>query len=146
MQSSTVTRYRVHLLDEATVVERGERVRVWFVPEGDTWVRAADHPEAEVEKEFSERGDSCPPGTIWQRSIELVLAPRTPLLCRVTRPLIEALQTVDYMTKERRTMRRHVEERWFVLTGNYQMTRHREPESFAVARKEHERQQKQKES
>lgn len=135
-------KFRAQLIDEATVVERGEQVKVWFVPLNDAWVRAKDHPLAVVDGDSGENNASfCPPGTIWQRTIELTLPAKTPLLCRVTRPLVESWATVDYFTKDRRAMRRHVEERWYRLIGNYRMGRCDEPQSFAEARQLHERNQ-----
>lgn len=132
-------RFRAQLMDEATIVERGEQLKVWFVPLHDSWVRAKDHPAAEIQDDGSEAASAaCPAGTVWQRSIEILLPPKTPLLCRVTRPLLESFQTLDYITKERRGLRRQVEERWFLLVGNYRLIRHREPASFTLARKEHE--------
>jgi len=131
--------FRASLIDEATIVERGERVKVWFLPWGETWIRAKDHPNAQLDEVSSlTRATQCPAGTVWQRSIEIALAPRTPLLCRITRPLIENFQTLDYMTKDRRMMRRHVEERWYLLVGNYRLTPSQEPSSFTSARQEHE--------
>ena len=136
-------KFRAHLVDEATIVDRGERVKVWFIPWQSTWIRAKDHPDATVDEVSSDaRANRCPPGTVWQRSIELSLLPRTPLLCRITRPLLESLGTVDYMTKDRRSVRRQVDELWYVLVGNYKLKRHREPDSFTAARKEHERRMK----
>lgn len=135
-------KFRAQLIDEATVVERGEQVKVWFVPLRDSWVRAKDHPGAVVDGDSGEQNTNfCPPGTIWQRTIELTLPAKTPLLCRVTRPLIESWATVDYFTKDRRAVRRHVEERWYRLIGNYRMGRCDEPSSFADARIQHEHEQ-----
>jgi hypothetical protein len=131
-------KYRVHLVDEATVVARGERVRVWFLPLNDGWVRAKDHPDAEIEEAKAERRDkSCPPGTIWRREIELMLPRGCPLLSRVTSPLIEALGTMDYLTRERKGMRRHTEETWMTVVGNYRLKKSEEPQSFSRARKAH---------
>ncbi len=116
--------YRVHLLDEATVVERGERVRVWFVPEGETWVRAADHTEAELDTASSERGgDSCPPGTIWQRSVELLLPAGTPVLSRTTTPKLEVLEPMEYLRRGKLGAGRHVQESWLCVLGNYRLGR-----------------------
>jgi len=136
--TTPVPSYHVHLVDEATVVARGERVRVWFLPIGDGWVRAKDHPGAQLEEARAERRDpSCPPGTIWQREIELLLPAGTPLLSRVTTPLIEDLAPLDYMTKDRRGMRRRVQESWFVVEGNYRLKKAKEPPSFSRARAAH---------
>lgn len=127
--------YRVHVVDEATVVARGQRLRVWFLGLNDGWVRAKDHPNAELEEAFAERRDaSCPPGTIWRREIELVLPRGTPLLSRVSTPLVEALAPLDYLTKERRGMRRHVEETWFLVVGNYRLKKLDAPPSFPPAK------------
>jgi hypothetical protein len=128
--------YRVHLIDEATVVERGERLRVWFLELKDGWVRAKDHPAAELEEVSAERRDqACPPGTIWRRTIELVLPAETLLLSRVTTPLLEHFDAMEYLTKERRAMRRHVEETWFIVSGNYRLSKISEPDRFSRARK-----------
>lgn len=128
--------YRVHLVDEATVVERGERVRVWFLPFNDGWIRAKDHPAANLEEARADRRDeNCPPGTIWRRSIELLLPRNTPLLSRVTSPLVERLAPMEYLTKEKRGMRRHVEETWFAVVGNYRLVKAKEPDQFAHAQK-----------
>jgi hypothetical protein len=111
-------------MDEATVVERGEKVRVWFVPEGDTWVRAADHPEAVVEMASSERGDgSCPPGTIWQRTVELSLPHGAALLSRTTTPAQVQLEPMEYLTRGQLGMRRRVHETWMRVAGNYRLER-----------------------
>jgi hypothetical protein len=140
---SSELKFRAHLVDEATVVERGEQVKVWFVPFRDSWIRAKDHPDAELDEVSSEaRSVRCPPGTIWQRRIDITLPVKTPLLCRVTEPLIETMGMIDYMTRERRGMRRHIDERWYALTGNYRLTRYREPESFSTARAEYEKNNK----
>ena len=131
--------YRVHLVDEATVVARGERLRVWFLGLNDACVRAKDHPDAQLEEAFSERRDkSCPPGTIWRREIELLLPRGTPLLSRVTTPLVETFAPLDYLMKERHSMRRHVEETWFLVEGNYRLRKTNVPPSFPHAELPHE--------
>lgn len=113
-------------------------MRVWFLPLSDGWVRAKDHPDAEMEEALAERRDSnCPPGTIWRREVELKLPAGTPLLSRVTTPLVEDLAPLDYLTKERRGVRRHVEETWFIVQGNYRLRKSKEPLSFSRARATH---------
>lgn len=134
----TSRKYRVHLVDEATVVDRGERVRVWFLPLADGWVRAKDHPAAELDEARADRADAtCPPGTLWKRHIELTLDEGCPVLSRVTTPLVEKLDPMAYLVKERRSVRRHVEETWFAVSGNYRLTRTKEPPDFSRARKAH---------
>jgi hypothetical protein len=131
-------KYRVHVIDEATVVDRGERVRVWFLPYNDSWVRAKDHPQAGLEEVNSEdRHPHCPPGTIWKREVEMLLPFGTPLLSRVTTPLIESLEPMEYLMRNKHTMRRHIEETWFVVVGNYRLKKSKEPEEFSLARKAH---------
>lgn len=138
MDMNAATLFRVHLVDEATVVERGERVRVWFLPLEDSWIRAATHPSAETNLHDSgERDPGCPPGTVWQRHVELLLPRRTPLLSRVTTPLVERLNPIQYLTKDRRGVRRHVEETWFEVVGNYRISRSEPPSAFVRARKAH---------
>lgn len=123
-------------MDEATVVGRGQRVRVWFVSLGDGWVRATDHPDANLEEVRADRQDQrCPPGTIWQRHVELMLEAGTPLYSRVTTPLVEDLRPLDYLEKERKNVRRHLEETWFVVSGNYKLEKRATPPPFARARK-----------
>lgn len=114
--------YRVLVTDEATVVARGERVRVWYVRLRDGWVRAREHPEAQVDEVSSERRDErCPPGTIWQRSVELALPPGTILRCAVSSPREETLSAVDYLTRGRVTKSRSVSESYHRLVGNYRL-------------------------
>lgn len=126
------------MIDEATVVERGERVRVWFLPYNDSWVRAKDHPQAGLEEVNSEeRNPRCPPGTIWRREVELLLPAGTPLLSRVTTPLIEDLEPMEYLVRNKHTMRRHISETWFAVVGNYRLKKWKEPEEFSRARKAH---------
>lgn len=113
-------------------------MRVWFLPLGDGWVRAKDHPDAMLEEARADRRDTgCPAGTIWKREIELMLPAGTPLLSRVTTPLVESLSPLDYMTKERRGMRRHIDETWFIVQGNYRLKKATEPPSFSHARAAH---------
>lgn len=114
--------YRVHLTDEATVVARGERVLVWFVRLADGWVRAGEHPFAVKEEISSERGDArCPPGTIWQRRVELELPPGTVLRATVSSPLQEKLSPVEYLTRGRSTKLRRVAHVYHRVVGNYRL-------------------------
>jgi hypothetical protein len=116
--------YRVHLTDEATVVGRGQRIRVWLVRHNDGWIRAKDHPDASLEEARADQRDaSCPPGTVWRRSIELTLPGGCLLVCRVSTPLIEELGALEYLMKERRGMRRRVDETYFIVSGNYKLTK-----------------------
>lgn len=115
--------YRVHLVDEANVVPRGERVRVWWVQLNDGWVRAGEHPKAVVEVAASERGDeSCPPGTIWIRNIELMLAEGTLLRCHSSEPSPERLEPIEYLRRGKLRVPRARREQLFRVAGNYRLT------------------------
>lgn len=115
----------MHLIDEATVVDRGERLRVWFLRQKDTWVRAADHPEASVDLSSAETSHApCPPGTIWQRTVELLLPRHSLLLCRVTRPHIqESWSPIDYLKRGQWGTQRHITETYHRVVGNYRLVR-----------------------
>lgn len=116
--------YRVHVVDEATVVPRGERLCVWWVRQGDGWVRAVQHPEADVEAAQSERGDaSCPPGTIWIRNIELSLPESTLLRCHVSEPAPERLEPIEYLRRGKLGVGRAIRETLFEVAGNYRLKR-----------------------
>ena len=101
---------------------RGERVRVWLAPLNDGWVRAAEHPEASVENASSERGDeSCPPGTIWMRQVELVLPEGSILRCRDTAPATEHLEPMEYLKRGKLGMGRKRRETKHRVVGNYRL-------------------------
>jgi len=116
--------YRIHLIDEAVVVSRGERVQVWFVQLRDGWVRAHEHPEAELQTHSSERDDpSCPPGTIWQRQIELRLPRDTLLLRRTSEPLESHHSPLTYLEKGQLRPGRRLTDSCLKLVGNYRMVK-----------------------
>lgn len=136
---SKSVRLRVHVEDDARIVERGERVRVWFLPFRDGWIRAKDHPDADLEWASSEAQDArCPPGVVWRRAIELSLPPGTHLLCRTTSPLVERMTPLDYLVRERRGVRRHVQEDWYRVTGNYRLSKSSVPSAFERAKQSYE--------
>lgn len=117
-------RYRVHLSDEAIIVDRGERLRVWFARQGDAWVRAHEHPDAEVDVATGETGgESCPPGTVWIRHVEMVLDAGSVLLARVSEPEHERLEPLDYLRRGKLGMKRKVTETYFRVVGNYRLER-----------------------
>lgn len=116
--------YRVHVVDEANVVPHGERVRVWWVRLNDGWVRAAEHPDGDVEAASSERDDEpCPPGTIWTRSVELLLAEGTLLRCHTSEPAPERLQPIEYLQRGKLGVPRARRETLFRVVGNYRLLR-----------------------
>ena len=123
MYAGRVTRtYRVHVVDEATVVAHGERVRVWLAPLNDGYVRAHEHPNAEVDGASSERGDpGCPPGTIWLRNVELVLPEGSVLLCRDSSPAAERLEPIEYLRRGKLGMKRVHRETRHKVVGNYRL-------------------------
>lgn len=114
--------YRVHVVDEATVVAHGERVRVWLAPLNDGYVRAAEHPAAVVDDASSERGDEhCPPGTIWLRNVELILPEGSVLLCRDSAPAAERLEPIEYLRRGKLGMKRSRRETRHKVVGNYRL-------------------------
>lgn len=117
-----VYKCRVEVVEDATVVARGERVRSWFVRLNDGWVRAATHPLAVSDEASSEIGDDrCPPGTIWRRAIELEL-PQGTLLCAVeTSPHVERRDPVEYLTREQLGMQRRTRRTHYRVAGNYRL-------------------------
>ncbi|NLE88562.1 MAG: hypothetical protein GX607_19460 [Myxococcales bacterium] len=122
--------YRVHVSDEASVVARGERVRVWWVQLNDGWVRAAEHPEATIETASSERGDEgCPPGTIWIRHVELQLPAGTLLRCHLSQPSPERLEPIEYLRRGQLGVARARRETLFRVAGNYRLTPVGDPKS-----------------
>jgi hypothetical protein len=115
--------YRVHVADEATVVSRGERVRIWWIRLNDGWVRAAEHPNAQVEALSEGDSDVCPPGTIWVRRIELVLPAHTLLRCHLSEPAPERLEPIEYLRRGRLGVARNRRETYFRVEGNYRLVR-----------------------
>lgn len=112
-------RYRVVLVDEARVVERGEELRVWYLPEETGLIRAFEHPQALVDETSEERPP--PPGVIWERSTELELVLHTVVICRNTRPWTERLGPLEYLERGRLHTLRHVVETQFLVVGNYRI-------------------------
>lgn len=109
------------MTDEATIVPRGERVRIWWVRLNDGWVRAHQHPRAEVELGA---GDRCPAGTIWQREVELELPRGTELRSVISEPApVERLPPLEYLRREIRRARRRRRVRAFRVVGNYRLAR-----------------------
>ena len=121
-------RYRVALTERASVVARGEQLDLWFVRVNDAWVRAIEHPSASVESNSVEHevalpvAESCPSGTIWQRTTELLLPPGTHLLQRQSAPRPRKLTVMNYLKQGLSTTQRVVRERHFVVIGNYRTT------------------------
>lgn len=116
----TKDEYRIHLVDQAKIVPHGEEVRVWFLKENDVWVRAKEHPQAELETSNSERADQrCPAGVVWIRHIDLRLLKGTLLLCRTSSPLAQRGDMLDFLTRGASRSRRQVREQYHQVIGNY---------------------------
>lgn len=107
------------LVDEAVVARRGEQVVVWFVRLGAGWVRAAEHPRAEVAEARADRQDEhCPPGTIWRRGITLELEPGTMLRKTMSRPQDRRMSPMEHLLSGSLEKRRELREAHFrVLAG-----------------------------
>lgn len=119
---------RVLLVDEATVVPRGEELRVWFVELGQGWVKACDHPRA-IDPE-TETEDGPPPGTVWRRATELSVPVGTRVMRRVTAPHIVRLDPLAYLERGKPGIERRVVESLYRVSGNYRLeTTQRAPES-----------------
>lgn len=130
-RSSPSRHFRVHLVDEASVVAHGEQLRVWFVKEGEEFVKAAQHPN--TEPETVEAGDSVPAGVVWRRNLELVLPEGKLLLCRVTLPRIERRDPLDYLTRGALGTFRRVTESYYRVLGNYRLEPTPRPDEVPTA-------------
>lgn len=85
------------------MVERGHARVVWFVRQGDSWLAAAQHPDAEVEEL------DAGPGTVWERRVELRLARGARLMRVESRPAPDASRdAMDYLTRAPRLAERRV--------------------------------------
>jgi len=116
--------FRIVLLDEAVVAERGERVTVWFVRLGAGWVRATDHPEARVLEVRADRQDThCPPGTIWRRTVELDLEQGTRLRRTVSRPQAKRMSPIEHLLSGSLEKRRQLWEAHFRVLASGRLER-----------------------
>src|SRR5690606_30825922 len=116
--------YRVNLTESASIVARGEQLLLWLVELDGRWVRSGDHPAAALESEASSErhgSEHCPSGTIWQRHVELSLAAGTRLRRRRSWPRVRQLSVMGYLNGGVSRAQRLVEEREFVLVGNYRL-------------------------
>ena len=102
----------VELVDETSVVARGNVDRVWFVKLRDAWVRARHVPGARVELL------SRAPGIVVRARVTVEL-PRDALVeCRESRPAVSRQSTLEHLTAARRTApRRHTTKRYRVARG-----------------------------
>jgi hypothetical protein len=123
--------YRVAVVEEARIVERGERRVKWFVRHQGSWLAVGEHPTVNVdteavgeperdseETEFSQR---CPPGTVWQRHYELSLARGTPLMSVSTAPRVRRESTLWYLSHGLGRAEVVYQQRQFVVAGNYRL-------------------------
>ncbi|MCH2109349.1 MAG: hypothetical protein MK135_08465 [Polyangiaceae bacterium] len=112
--------YRLELVDAARIVARGEEVSVWYIRQNDGWIRAKDHPGVQLDTSVSENQDTrCPAGTVWQRQMELRVAPKTLLFCRTTSPQAIRLNVAQYLEQERPRAGRQNREHFYLVAGNY---------------------------
>jgi hypothetical protein len=125
--------YRICLTERSSIVDRGERLDVWLVRVGDAWVRVSEHPAARVEVETNDEhephapnepcppSEPCPPGTIWLRRTQLVLEGGTRLMQRQSWPRHRSLSVMGYLMQGISRPQRMVQEREFVVIGNYRL-------------------------
>ncbi len=111
---------RVLVIDEASVVPRGEELRVWFVQLKDGWVKAHEHP-AVVPPDEGEEDEGPPPGTIWRRTTELSLPRGAILMQLTTSPHVIRLDPLGYLERGPRAIDRRVRETRYRVSGNYRI-------------------------
>ncbi len=81
-----MTRARVVLVEEETVVPRGTRRITWRIREGGRWVECSTYPDATVAHE------APPAGTVWRRLVTVSLDPTAELERREERPGVHRAQ------------------------------------------------------
>lgn len=127
--------YRIALRERATIVARGEALETWWVRVNDGWVRASEHPaitatsraDADIDEHGSGESQSsddaaCPSGTVWHRTLELLLQAGTEVLLRQTWPRTRRLSVMGYLESGLGHTQRTINERRFIVSGNYKLT------------------------
>ena len=112
--------YRVSVVEQAVIVERGERRRKWFVRHEEDWVRVGDYPGAILEA-VDDDSARCPPGIVWQRAFELVLPRRTRLMAVSTFPRVRARSTLWYLSHGVGSAELVYQQHQYIVTGNYRL-------------------------
>jgi hypothetical protein len=88
---------RVELFEAEVVAGRGSRKTTWLVAQNDGWIPVDRHPRATIESLTSG------PGTVWERRIEVPLAPGTRLVRIESEPLPEPPRdALSHLTRGRR--------------------------------------------
>ena len=113
-------RYHVSVVEEARIVERGERRRKWFVRARHDWVRVGDHASAVLE-ETDDDSARCPPGIVWQRRFELVLPRGTRLMALSTFPRVQPRSTLWYLNHGASRAELVYQQRQYRVVGNYRL-------------------------
>lgn len=95
----------VRVICEESVVTGGTRMTQWHVKDGATWLAAHRHPSC-----VSERGKSAP-GTVWQETLTLQLAPGSEIRQVISEPLPDKPRSVfDHLQREARNTPRRTRE------------------------------------
>lgn len=113
-------RYRVSVVEEAVIVERGERRRKWFVRHQEEWLRVEDYPGAVLET-LDDESARCPPGIVWQRSYEVVLSRGARLMAVSTFPRLRARSTLWYLNHGLATRELVYQQHQYTVAGNYRL-------------------------
>jgi hypothetical protein len=117
---NAAARYRISVVEDAVIVERGERRRKWFVRDGDEWLRVSDFPGAVLET-GDDDSDRCPRGVVWQRCYELSLARGTLLMTVSSFPRAGARSTFWYLNHGVGQAELVYQQRQYVVAGNYRL-------------------------
>lgn len=113
-------RYRVSLAEEATIVERGERRRKWFIRHQGDWLRVAEHPDATLEADDDD-SSRCPPGVVWQRRYELKLKRGTRLMAVSSFPKAGGNSTLWYLNHGVVKAEFVWQQQQYIVAGNYRL-------------------------
>lgn len=108
--SSGTTRVTVEVTERETVVARGHQRTSWLVRDGRRWGPVGSAPGASVTLH------DPPPGTVWERSIELRVAPGTLLMRLESRPApARRRDPLEHLQRETRLPPRVVQRRIFAV-------------------------------
>jgi len=100
----------VEVTEQEVVVARGHQRTSWLVRDGRRWRPASGAPTATVTLR------DPPPGTVWERTIELRVAPGTLLLRHDSRPApARRCDPLEHLQRETRLAARIVQRRIYLV-------------------------------